>query len=203
MWTAKHNGLVCPYAYQKQRNFDKASRRSVDQGWPVYLRLTGGGTVPQGRGIDNLVLAFDACKGTTIEDSYRLLILSIKRGLGKRGSTLKTGRIPGSFCDGTWNLSSGRRKIVGAAQRWRPHLSESSRVLAHAIILTRDTFQKGIMAVSSFHNDLGLGCIETAAHTSMEVSTGHRKLPSSAICEAALEALQVVNTTNFNLTQLK
>ena len=181
--------LVCPKAYERRAGFDLAIQRSAAGGWPVHRRLTGGGTVPQGPGVDNLVLAINASERTTIEDVYRLLTEIIKRGLGRHGAVLETGDTPGSFCDGDWNLSLGGRKVVGTAQRWRPRKAGVSRVLAHALILTKDTFGKGANAVARFHEDLGLGPVCPDAHTSLEAAFGLAELPIAAIQEAAEQAL--------------
>lgn len=183
------SSLVCPRAYGRRAGFELAAQRSNSRAWPVYLRPTGGGTVPQGPGIDNLVLAFNAPKGAVIEDVYRLLTKIIKRALGSCGSKLETGDTPGSFCDGAWNLSTKHQKIVGTAQRWRPQKTGLPRVLAHALILTTDTFQAGANAVARLHQDLGLADVVSDAHTSLEAAFGLTELPQDKLKQTAEEEL--------------
>ncbi|MEM1361852.1 MAG: hypothetical protein AAGF94_09070 [Pseudomonadota bacterium] len=192
-WTASKVGLVCPRAYQRRSAFAAAAERSTAHGWPVYLRPTGGGTVPQGPGLDNLVLAFDAPRTATIEDGYRLLTEVIKKGLGPPGDTLKAGETPGSFCDGAWNLSVRGQKVVGTAQRWRPRGSRKPRVLAHALILTLDGFAAGAAAVAGLHQDLGLGEVLQDAHTSLEAAFGLTELPVEGLAAAAAQSLAVID----------
>lgn len=191
LWTSTQPSLVCPKAYARRSGFALAAQRSCSRAWPVNLRPTGGGTVPQGPGIDNLVLAFDAPKGAVIEDVYRLLVLIITQALGPHGAGLATGDTPGSFCDGAWNLSAKGQKVVGTAQRWRPQKSGRSRVLAHALILTKGAFLEGADAVTRFQKDLGLGAVVPGAHTSLEAAFGLAELPHKRVkqtAEAALDA---------------
>lgn len=191
VWTSQQSSLVCPSAYERRAGFEVAAQNSNSRAWPVHLRPTGGGTVPQGPGMDNLVLAFDAPKRVVIEDVYRLLTHIIKRALGDCGEALETGDTPGSFCDGAWNLSVNGRKIVGTAQRWRPQKSGKARVLAHALILTQDRFADGAHAVSLFHRDLGLDAVESGAHTSLEAAFGLAELNSEHLMQTAAEELSV------------
>lgn len=189
LWTAAQDGLVCPGAYQKRTGFDEAARRSAERGWPVHLRPTGGGTVPQGHGIDNIALAFNAPEAMTIDDVYRLLTRTIQEGLGPAARSLETGAIANSFCDGAWNLAYGGRKLVGTAQRWRPRRGTTARVLAHALILTKDTFQEGAEAVAAFHKDLGLSPVDPAVHISLEEAIGVTELPVKVIRQITIEEL--------------
>jgi len=151
----------------------------------------------QGAGVSNLVLAFNAPMYATIEDCYRLLIQIIKCGIGAFGTVLKTGHVPGSTCDGAWNLSFEGRKIVGTAQRWRPVRGSHPRVLAHALILTSDLFRDGIKATAAFHHDLGLGPITPEAHISTERAFGFTNLPVAALYRAADQALRVFGAQDF------
>lgn len=165
VWHASEPSLVCPSAYERREEFESGSQQSKLAGWPVHLRPTGGGTVPQGPGIDNLVLAFDAPPGSTIDDSYRMLTRVLRRGLS---AELEIGETPGSFCDGAWNLSYKGQKLIGTAQRWRPKRGDPARVLAHAMILTTDTYHKGARAVSAFHKGAELITSPTGRHTLMK-----------------------------------
>ncbi len=189
LWTAQRASLVCPKAYARRDGFEAATQRSTTRNWPVFQRPTGGGTVPQGPGVDNIALAFNAPKGATIEGVYRLLTRVIQRGLGPQGASLEPGATAGSFCDGAWNLSVAGRKIVGTAQRWRAPAGGTRRVLAHALILTRDSYAEGAGAVARFHEDLGLDPVAPEAHTSLEAAFGLSALPAAALHQTARDAL--------------
>ncbi|MEM7470803.1 MAG: hypothetical protein AAF340_05570 [Pseudomonadota bacterium] len=193
LWQTETQGIVCPAAYERRNGFAQAIKNSADRGWPVALRPTGGGAVPQGPGVDNLALAFNPAKGTTIEDGYILLTDIIKGGFGTDGNRLEAGDTPGSFCDGAWNLSVAGRKIVGTAQRWRPNRGGCPRVLAHALFLTSDSFAQGSDAVAAFHHDLGLSPVELEAHTSLREAFGLDTFPYAAMRDCAEAALAGVH----------
>lgn len=195
LWTATQQALVCPRAYQSRSGFDAAVEASANQGWPVSLRPTGGGTVPQGPGIANLALAFNAPKDFTIEDGYRLLTDILKSAL-PLGDRLAAGDTPGSFCDGAWNLSIEGQKLVGTAQKWRPVRGGKPRVLAHAMIIVTEQFQPGANAVSAFHDSLGLPPVTIAAHTSLQAVMGLDSLPAKALHETAVSQMaKCINQT--------
>ncbi|WP_168797849.1 lipoyl protein ligase domain-containing protein [Pacificoceanicola onchidii] len=196
IWTAATRALVCPKAYQARKGFAEAAEASRQRGWPVHLRPTGGGIVPQGPGVVNLALAFNAPKDFNIEDSYRLFTQVIIDGYGAHGALMHPGETPGSFCDGAWNLSVAGRKLVGTAQRWRPVRGGRPRVLVHALILTTDTFGPGARAVDALHAALGLDPVSEAVHTSTESAFGLTTLPAEALITAAKTALASIHTPN-------
>ena len=64
--------LVVPRSYQRYEPLDDAREAFAQRGCPVWLRLSGGGLVPQGPGILNLSLAYPvrAPMGTLSESVY-------------------------------------------------------------------------------------------------------------------------------------
>lgn len=190
LWASRARGIVCPRRFERTNGFAAACKALSAKGWTVYLRPTGGGAVPQGAGVVNLVLSYNAPARFTIEDGYRLLIGALQTGLRSTQITLSPGATPGSFCDGDWNLSIGGKKVIGTAQRWRPDASKGPRVLAHALILTKETFQQGTDAVSEYHRHLGLSEVNRAAHTSLAAATDITELPADALYDAAMRASQ-------------
>src|SRR5690606_29227601 len=115
-------------------------------GWPVTVRQSGGGIVPQGPGIINLSLAY-AVQGKPLDHSdeaYLLICRLISLALQEYDIASHPQAIEGSFCDGRYNLAVGlgddARKIAGTAQLWRRHqvagLPDYQQiVLVHALIL--------------------------------------------------------------------
>ncbi len=190
LWSAASRAVVCPRRFEKKAGFDAAALALKGLGYPVHLRPTGGGAVPQGPGSVNIALAFDAPNGFTIEAGYRLLTQIITDGLGPHGSRLKTGDTPGSFCDGAWNLSVDGRKIVGTAQRLRPIGGGRQRVLAHALILADESYMPGADAVATFHECLGLNPIEKSVHTSLSAAFGLGDFPATPLLDTAQHALR-------------
>lgn len=195
LWVARAPGIVCPRTYEHKDGFVAASRACSERGWPVHLRRTGGGAVPQGPGVLNLALAFDAPPGFTIEDGYRNLTQVIREGLGAAGAELRPGATPGSFCDGAWNLSQDGQKIVGTAQRWRSVRGGRQRLLTHALILVDDDFQTGTDAVALFHEVLGLAPVLRDVHTSLKARFDLTEVPLARLHAAAHDMLCALRDT--------
>jgi octanoyl-[GcvH]:protein N-octanoyltransferase len=110
------------------------------QGLSVVVRETGGTAVPQGDGVLHVSYIVPRPQGRATTDAfYRLLCQPLLSWLRSLGLEATTGSLPGSYCDGTYNVLVGGRKLVGTAQAWRGGLAGlSSRhpgyVLAHACI---------------------------------------------------------------------
>jgi lipoate-protein ligase A len=102
----------------------------------VQIRSSGGGLVPQGPGVWNLSLAFadPALQPRDAESIYLELCERLARALATLGIRAAPQAVPGSFCDGRFNLASGGRKLVGTAQAWR-RIAGRQAVLAHAVIV--------------------------------------------------------------------
>ena len=190
LWASVAPGIVCPRRFERTNGFAAACKALSAQGWPVLLRTTEGGAVPQGAGVVNLALSYNAPARFTIEDGYRLLIGALQEGLRSTQITVSPDATPGSFCNGGWNLSIKGKKFIGTTERWRPDASKGPRVLAHALILTEETFQPGTDAVSEFHRNFGLSEINRAAHTSLAAATDITELPADALYDAAMRACQ-------------
>lgn len=126
--------LVVTRREARMENFERAREALAGAGWPVVVRSSGGSCVPQGPGMLNLSLIHPRPKHWSLEDGYRLLCALLGRLLAAYGVAAETGAVPGSFCDGRYNLQSGGRKLVGTAQRWAG--AERARaVLSHACLL--------------------------------------------------------------------
>ncbi|HEU0229178.1 MAG TPA: lipoate--protein ligase family protein [Burkholderiaceae bacterium] len=150
-------GLVVPRTYHRLPRFAEACRRFARLGWPVTVRQSGGGLVPQGPGILNISLAYMAA-GQPLSQSdaaYQSLCALISGALNDLGIATRPQAVTGSFCDGRYNLawlddSGTARKIAGTAQLWRRVAPEGDTptirdapgrtdavqvVLAHALLL--------------------------------------------------------------------
>lgn len=155
IWQAE-KGLVVPRSYARTPSFDKCQSHFAAQGWPISIRQSGGGIVPQGPGIWNVSLAWRQY-GKPLdlaEDAYMQLCVPMQQALHTCGLSTDMQAVQGSFCDGRFNLAVQHqgmtKKIVGTAQVWRrcpapAHLKTISRqagdpaawhiVLAHALVL--------------------------------------------------------------------
>lgn len=161
LWIGQ-TGLVAPLAYRRHAQLDEACGQSSAQGWPVRLRRSGGGVVPQGPGILNITLAYP-CAGTAgdmAEPVYAHLCQLLTNALTRLGIAAFPGSVQGSFCDGRFNLAvnhqGGTRKIAGTAQYWR-RASGRQAVLAHALLVVdADPAQLSAQA-NRFEDALGSG----------------------------------------------
>lgn len=198
VWTSKANMLVCPFSYRRKPGFRAAAVASSGDGWPVLLRPTGGGAVPQGAGVLNLAVALTVPRGFGIAGGYRLITGIVRRALGDVGSIMTAGPTPGSFCDGDWNLSIAGKKVVGTAQRWRPIGAGRSRVLAHALILAGGGIKARVEAVSAFNRAICLGPVLAKAHTTLERVQGGTRPEMAKLARelhaVAVEDLQAIET---------
>jgi len=133
-------GLVAPLSYRRHAQMDVACAASSAQGWPVRLRRSGGGVVPQGPGILNITLAYPCAgaAGDRAERVYAHLCQLITQALATLGIAAFPGSVQGSFCDGRFNLAvshlGSTRKIAGTAQYWRRDKGRQA-VLAHALLI--------------------------------------------------------------------
>ncbi|GHD98625.1 hypothetical protein U879_14185 [Defluviimonas sp. 20V17] len=169
VWGAERPGLVVPRAMSRRPGFAAAARASAARGWPVHLRATGGGMAPQGPGIVNLSRAGPAL-GRSAEAIYQDLCNTVGAALATLGITTETGPLPGSFCDGRWNLLAEGRKIAGTAQHWQPRADPHSgwAVLAHAVILDEAMPEACLAAIDGLSADLNLPpTLGPRAHTTV------------------------------------
>lgn len=139
LWTGQA-GLVAPLSYHRHAQLDEACGQSSAHGWPVRLRRSGGGVVPQGPGILNITLAYPCAgaAGDMAEPVYAHLCQLLAQALARLGIAAFPGSVQGSFCDGRFNLAvthqGSTRKIAGTAQYWR-RASGRQAVLAHALLV--------------------------------------------------------------------
>ncbi len=134
------DGIVVPRSYQRSPHFVQACADLAERGLRVSLRLSGGGVVPQARGVINLHLAYPVDTDHPMrvaEDHYRRLCRIIADTLVRYHIRASCQNVQGSFCDGRFNLAVNGRKIAGTAQYWRRNRAVGSRfsVLSHAVIL--------------------------------------------------------------------
>ncbi|MCF6178403.1 MAG: hypothetical protein L3J63_03310 [Geopsychrobacter sp.] len=119
----------------RMNNFTQAEEALAAAGWPLTIRSSGGSCVPQGPGVLNLSLIHPRLKNWSLEDGYRLLCKLLGRLVNSYGLQVETGEVPGSFCDGRYNLQLGGKKLVGTAQRWAGSNRAQAAILAHACLL--------------------------------------------------------------------
>lgn len=166
--------LVVPASFAAKPGFQAAATASRERGWPVATRATGGGTTPQGPGILNVCLAFQAASRPSIHGAYRNICDPLQGAFEELGLPSTCCAVPGSFCDGEFNIVHRGRKLAGTAQRWRPAKSRVGHgILVHALILYSADVSRVVQAINAFHADLqfDVPVIENA-HTTVEAAGG-------------------------------
>lgn len=164
IWQAPQS-LVVPRTYRRFDAFDAVCQQFAGCGWPVTVRQTGGGIVPQGPGIINVSLAYRV-EGQPMQHSergYQLICRLLADAL--RGLQVEAfpAAVEGSFCDGRYNLAAHHHgkvvKIAGTAQMWRRlrGTEHSHSGLIHALVLLDVDTTKVTDVANSFEAAIGSG----------------------------------------------
>lgn len=168
IWEAPQ-GLVVPRTYQRFGNFTETCEQFADRQWPVAVRLSGGGIVPQGPGIINMSLAYPV-QGKPMDhadQAYLLICRIIQHALSTFGIASHPDAVQESFCDGRFNLAIGAgtnlRKVAGTAQVWRRLPIDGEQhaftqvVMVHALILAAVDIELVTAMANQFEQCLGSG----------------------------------------------
>lgn len=155
--------LVVPRSYRRFPAFDAACRQFAQDGWPVTVRQTGGGIVPQGPGILNLSLAYPV-QGPPMRHSeagYLLICRILADALQALDIDAFPAAVKGSFCDGRYNLAvrlhGAAVKIAGTAQAWRKQAGSADTYigLVHALVLLDIDSSAVTAAANAFETAIG------------------------------------------------
>lgn len=118
--------LVVPRSYTRHATFNQACQAMQQQGWPVYVRQSGGGVVPQLSGIMNVSLCWvDYGRPLDLSNqAYEHLCSILQTVLARQHIESEAQEVQGSFCDGRYNLAIKDQigsyvKVAGTAQHWR------------------------------------------------------------------------------------
>lgn len=150
--------LVAPGSITRRAGFGEAKAAMAARGWPVLVRGTGGDVTPLTPGVINVSTAFvmSPDRPQRIQEAYGRLCEPILDTLGRLGISAHCAAVPGSFCDGAYNIVVAGKKLAGTAQRWRrmaaPNPARRSfAVLAHGSILCDVDLAEMVKAVNDFH----------------------------------------------------
>lgn len=196
---APQRGLVVSKRDVSGSNADAAVAEMTKSGWPIIVRPTGGTAVPHEDGVLNLSLLLPRVHQTATTDAYYRLLCGLLiewlTFLGLRGTT---GELPGSYCDGNYNVLVGGQKLVGTAQAWRGGLAGTKSkhpgfVLAHACIVIDVNLHDVTKAINQFYRLAGNAyrVDESTSTTLRMLLTQHDIPPANATTSAwAKESLQ-------------
>lgn len=142
--------LVVTRREARMPGFARATEILGARGWPLVVRGSGGSCVPQGPGVLNLSLIYPRPPHWRLEDGFLLLCQLLGDFLRTYGLQAETGEVPGSFCDGRYNLQIDGRKLVGTAQRWAGTRRHPG-VLCHACLLVDPALDAATAQLNSFY----------------------------------------------------
>ncbi|BAS26942.1 lipoate--protein ligase family protein [Limnochorda pilosa] len=122
------------------------------QGAPVLVRASGGSAVPHGPDELNVTLCYPVPHVPAApEPGYRLLLKGLQQALRRAyGVEAGEGAVPGSFCDGRFNLVVEGRKLAGTAQAQR-----RGAVLVHATLMVSGRGVDRLRQVAAFYEAAG------------------------------------------------
>ncbi|CAG2155853.1 hypothetical protein LMG31506_05524 [Cupriavidus yeoncheonensis] len=203
LWEAPVS-LVVPRSYLRYERFEAARASFGRDGCPVWLRMSGGGLVPQGPGILNLSLAYsvDGLPGALSEAVYLHLCEVVGQALRTLDVDTHWQAVDGSFCDGRFNLAWGppgrARKIAGTAQYWRraPAAAQAPDgqrhlVLAHAVLLVNADPLAITRRANDFEAEAGTGRHYDADKVvSVQQAIGIADPDGARLMERVVEALR-------------
>ncbi|MDO9315260.1 MAG: lipoate--protein ligase family protein [Burkholderiaceae bacterium] len=149
--------LVVPSTYQRYERFPMLCERFEQSGWPVSVRRSGGGLVPQDRGVVNISLAWrtEADMATGMTQVYEALCGLLQDAVEPFDIDLNPQAVHGSFCDGRFNLAMNGRKVAGTAQYWQRLSKTEHVVLAHACLMVCADLQLLTQCANEFEGQLG------------------------------------------------
>ncbi len=155
-------GLSVPASYRAAPGFVAACAQMERQGWPVVVRRTGGGCVPQGPGVLNLawkVPAGDA--STAIDTLYGRFSSGIVLAMRALELEVELSSPAGAWCPGRYDLSVAGRKLVGISQR--RSVGEQVRSFLHAAIFVDPDLDLCFAQMIRFHRAAGLDALPNMA----------------------------------------
>jgi lipoate-protein ligase A len=135
LWESRQ-ALIVPRSYERAPRWREARNDLAAAGWPVLVRASGGGVVPQGPGVWNLSLVWRAADSllTRPDAVYQVFCRDLTAAFARIGLHATAQPVDGSFCDGRFNLAVLDAKLVGTAQSWR-RVEGMPLVLAHAVMV--------------------------------------------------------------------
>ncbi|MCL6626004.1 lipoate--protein ligase family protein [Alicyclobacillus shizuokensis] len=162
LWRSAHNPGIAVSRKDVASDRGQAAAQALrEKGLDVIVRQTGGTAVPQGDGVLHLSFILPRTHAAATTDAYyRLLCRPLLVWLADHDVPAATGDLPGSYCDGSYNVLAGGRKLVGTAQAWRGGLAGvASRhpgfVLVHACITVDIALAPALGWINEFYTIAG------------------------------------------------
>jgi octanoyl-[GcvH]:protein N-octanoyltransferase len=144
--------LIVTRGQTRWPDFEAAGARLAEMGWPVLVRMSGGGAFPISPGtVQIAMIARHPCMGHSMEAIYSRLGSLIASALAEIDILARFGETPGTFCNGRHDLVVADRKIAGLAQHWR-HCADGGRcITASASVLVDADIDEFVRIVDRFN----------------------------------------------------
>lgn len=167
LWT-NTRCLVTTRSRARDPRFATARAQAAALGWPVHVRGSGGSTVVHHAGVLNLSLLTVAPGPPPALDAvFAALVDPILAGLARLGLPCTTGPVPGSYCNGRFNICAAGRKIAGTACSIRPRATNHA-TLAHAALTVSGNPAADCAIVTGFDSQFDPACTyDEDSHTSV------------------------------------
>ena len=180
--------LVTSPRLARMEGFADAAHWSAVQGWPVVVRASAGLTVAHRPGILNISQLETLPEGALMGAPYDGLLRRLKAVCARFGVQAGHGAVPGSYCDGTQNLTVAGRKLAGLSARL---VSRGGRrgLMVHACLTIEGDVAGDVAAVSAFERRLGLPAAYSAkAHCSLADCVSNCETKRSLTLDSGAEA---------------
>ncbi len=196
VWEPDSRILVTTRSEVRLPRFETATAKLTQEGWPVYVRPSGGTAVPLVPGMLVLTLVYrdSARRDHRLDHAYEVLCRPLLDALLRLGVDASQGEVEGCFCDGRYNLVVAGRKLAGTAQRQRPGAAGYT-VMSHAVLLVAASARDDAAIINRFYELSGSERrIVPATATTLEELT--RLRPAARLLERlrslVVEALEAV-----------
>lgn len=159
LWSCA-NAFSVPASALRLPAFAVAAERSAARGWPVVIRRTGGGCVPQGPGILNLGIATHSSgSADALYSRVADCVIAAAASLGCEASVFTP---EGAWCEGRYDISAARRKFCGLSQR-RSVGTHVRTAFIHAAILLEANLDPAFAAMRRFLTEAGADTLPSRA----------------------------------------
>ena len=142
-------------------DFQAAARAAAARGWPVFVRDSGGTTIPHVERSLHLSLILPRQEGAEpgTDQVYTFLCEPVREALVDLGVEAHYGIVANSFCDGRFNLVAQGRKVAGTSQRWKGgipgHPVGEGFILAHMTLFVEGDLVEATEEVNRFLLEAG------------------------------------------------